>query len=371
VIRRLGSVGGDKGQRASERYVAALNGAPVIAPGPLRLAVETLVTRIWSSGWAGIMDQDRRFGGRTARALLERGLFDSQRPPATFAYSYGALEILEAARSKGSLTLLGQIDPGPLEHELVAKVAARYGLPSASSPPEEYWRRWREECRIADVIVVNSDWSRSLLVSAGVGPEKIIVAPLALSSTTAASPSVRPPLPAAFTPDRPMRVLFLGRVGVRKGAVELIAAMERLHSDPVHLTFVGPVDPSLRALIHGRQSITVVGAVPRSVAASHYRAADVMILPTHSDGFAITQLEAQAAGVPVVVSSSCGRVINDGKSGVILPEVSAEAIAEALLALVARPERLRAMAERAPAVAAAFTPMRAAAALLERIDREG
>jgi glycosyltransferase involved in cell wall biosynthesis len=45
-----------------------------------------------------------------------------------------------------------------------------------------------------------------------------------------------------------------------------------------------------------------LGPVTRHKAAEFYRDADVFILPTLSDGFAITQIEAQAHGLPVIAS---------------------------------------------------------------------
>ena len=365
MLGRLAGLWGEKGQRFAERYVAPLGNAEVISAGSIAQAGRILLR---PAGWGRIMAHDRWFGDRTARTLITRGIFDRDLPPATFAYAYGALEILEAAESRGSPTLLGQIDPGPLEHDVVAEVAARHALPPPTVPPELYWSRWRRECSLADVIVVNSAWSGTLLARAGIEPGKIVVVPLALA-TKHGPPLARPPLPSVFTRDRPLQVLFLGRVGVRKGAIELLDAMARLRAAPIHLTLVGPIDVALRPLIERHSSVEVVGPVPRGATAAYYQSADVMILPTHSDGFAITQLEAQAAGLPVVVSTFCGRVVSDRDSGLVLPEVSAEAIADALASLVAAPYQLGDMAARAPAIAARFTPERAAAALLDCVDR--
>ena len=45
--------------------------------------------------------------------------------------------------------------------------------------PPEYWALWREECELADRIVVNSEWSREGLIRGGVPAEKISIIPLA------------------------------------------------------------------------------------------------------------------------------------------------------------------------------------------------
>ena len=77
--------------------------------------------------------------------------------------------------------MLVQIDPGPEEEKIVAEEAARVPeLAGEWQPaPAEYWTSWREECKLADRIVVNSEWSREGLVRGGVPGEKISVIPLA------------------------------------------------------------------------------------------------------------------------------------------------------------------------------------------------
>ena len=47
--------------------------------------------------------------------------------------------------------------------------------------------------------------------------------------------------PARFTQDRPMRVLFLGQVNLRKGVARLLEAAQTLRDEPVEFWMVGPV----------------------------------------------------------------------------------------------------------------------------------
>ena len=86
------------------------------------------------------------------------------------------------------------------------------------------------------------------------------------------------------------------------------------------------------------------GAVTRNQATEFYRDADVFILPTLSDGFAITQLEAQAHGLPVIASKNCGKVVENGVNGIILDEPSAACIAHAVRDCIASPDRLEKLA---------------------------
>ena len=71
-----------------------------------------------------------------------------------------------------------------------------------------------------------------------------------------------------------------------------------------------------------------------------YRGSDVFLFPTLSDGFGLTQLEALGHGLPVIASRHCGQVVEDRVSGLVLPEVSPEAIADAIMQLVRDPDVL-------------------------------
>jgi glycosyltransferase involved in cell wall biosynthesis len=71
-----------------------------------------------------------------------------------------------------------------------------------------------------------------------------------------------------------------------------------------------------------------------------YREGDVLVFPSLSDGFGMAQVEAQGWRLPVIASRFCGRVVRDGVNGILLPEVSAQAIAAALKKVASRPELL-------------------------------
>jgi glycosyltransferase involved in cell wall biosynthesis len=79
------------------------------------------------------------------------------------------------------------------------------------------------------------------------------------------------------------------------------------------------------------------GAVSREEAARYYAASDVFALPTLSDGFALTQLEALSHGLPLIVTKNCARVVEHGRNGWTLPSPSANEIVALLRRLVASP----------------------------------
>ena len=139
-------------------------------------------------------------------------------------------------------------------------------------------------------------------------------------------------------------MLFLGLINLRKGVARLLEAAGILRDEPVEFWMVGPVEIADARTIVNAEGVKWFGPVTRNQAAEFYRDADVFILPTLSDGFAITQLEAQAHGLPLIVSKNCGKVVENGVNGSILDEPSAACIAHALRDYIASPDRLEELA---------------------------
>jgi glycosyltransferase involved in cell wall biosynthesis len=238
--------------------------------------------------------------------------------------------------------VLGQIDPGPVEERIVARFQADGKWQPA---PKAYWDNWRNECSLADQIVVNSQWSKDALLSEGIPVEKIQIIPLAYESSTD-SRSFQRLYPRAFSTERPLRVLFLGQINLRKGVQQLLDAVQLLKGEPVEFWFVGPTQISVPQDLKLHPQCRWFGGAPRVEVDSYYRDADVFILPTLSDGFGLTQLEAQSWKLPVHASRYSGEVVQDGFNGVLLGEVSGEAIANVLREFLQAPHTLSAMSVR-------------------------
>jgi glycosyltransferase involved in cell wall biosynthesis len=335
-----GSVLGALNRNLGERYHSELATAQVISwtPGLIGFELQAGLQKL--SGWPLTMRRNRWFQRRVVGTLSRLALRASA-PPTLFAYSYAALEPFRFARARGWRTVLGQIDPGPVEERLVERLRNKAtGLQSRWQPaPEEYWRLWREECDLADHIVVNSAWSRAALREEGIAEEKIAIVGLAFDVPAEAEKFERS-YPAAFSEARPLRVLFLGQVNLRKGMQMVLEAMELLRDLPIELSVVGGSEFDLAADLKPNPRIRWLGPVARSSVAEFYREADVFLFPTFSDGFGLTQLEAQAWKLPVIASRFCGDVVEHGRNGWVLPEVTAAAIFNQLSACLRAPTLL-------------------------------
>lgn len=323
----------DLWMRRSGRFHPGLSAARITAPNTSALTFELRSRLARETGWSLISKRNDWFQHFVV-AQLQR----SDNPVDTvFAYSYAAKDIFKYARTRGWRTVLGQIDPGPAEERIVAALNMNHGWQPA---PAEYWTNWRSECELADHIVVNSNWSRDALLTEGIAEEKIRVVPLAFEPT---SESFARSYPPSFTPERPLRVLFLGQINLRKGVTQLFDAVKALRDEMIEFWFVGPLQVDVPTEIKDR--IKYFGAASRSDVDRYYRDADVFILPTLSDGFGLTQLEAQSWKLPVIASRNCGDVVTHNLNGLLLEEVSSAAIAAAIQELLRAPERLQTMSQ--------------------------
>jgi glycosyltransferase involved in cell wall biosynthesis len=266
-------------------------------------------------------------------------------------YTSTALEALEHENRSAVLTVTYQIDPARTEEAVVLSEMKRHKswvLHGHDPIPDEYFERVSAEWSTAKRIIVNSTWSRSALIQQGVPAEKIRMCPLAYKPSTTLGRR-------QFQGRSRLRVLWLGTLSLRKGIVYAIEAARRLEQRRVDFTFAGPIDVRLPAL---PANCKYIGRVPGPEIGTQYSSHDMFILPTLSDGFGGTQLEAMAHGLPVIATYNCGEVVEHGRSGLIVPAGNSQALAEAILEIGGDPGKLEAMSAAALRRAADFTPSR-------------
>jgi glycosyltransferase involved in cell wall biosynthesis len=118
------------------------------------------------------------------------------------------------------------------------------------------------------------------------------------------------PEPPAESPDLPVQrvVLSLGRIHPKKGLTRLVHAWAKVEANHPgwRLRIAGPPevrhDDELRTLVTalGLTRVTVEGPISRDARTTAYREADLFVLSTLNENFALTVAEALAAGTPVI-----------------------------------------------------------------------
>src|SRR6266496_667566 len=202
-----------------------------------------------------------------------------------------------------------------------------------------------------DTVFVNSEEYRQSWVKRGFDPGKLRIFPRGLD-TELFTPARRD---SAFfekfgASNGEVRLLYVGRISREKDLDLLADAYRRLRKEglPVQLFVVG----------HGPYSETLAKSLPEAFftgylrgteLAAAYASADIFVFPSTTDTFGNVILEAQACGVPVIVSDSGGpkELVEDGMNGLITRSRDVEDFARAIRALVTDPALRERMANSA------------------------
>jgi glycosyltransferase involved in cell wall biosynthesis len=161
-------------------------------------------------------------------------------------------------------------------------------------------------------------------------------------------------------PPAPITFLMIGRLIRDKGVCEYVDAarlVRRAHPE-VRFQLLGPLDsnPSaipFRQLDAWREEGTVeylgtVTDVRSSLSRSH-----VLVLPSYGEGMPRSVLEAMAMGRPVLTTDvpGCRETVEGGRNGYLVPPRDAAALADAMVRMLAEPERLEKMGHESRAIA--------------------
>ena len=226
---------------------------------------------------------------------------------------------------------------------ILAAACRRLGIPYIlhvhGSRMRQYWlgastRRQRQIvkmfARAARVLVLGEIWRHFVAEQVPAAKDRIMVLP---NATRAACLS--------HIPDPTVRILFLGRVGERKGVPQLIDALARL-----------PRDGRWRATIAGdgdidvaRERIAAAGlsakvALPGWVGPEDVQRAlanaDILVLPSFDENLPMSVIEGMAAGLAVVATpvGATEEIIHSGETGLLVPTGDVTALTSALSLLV-------------------------------------
>ena len=192
-----------------------------------------------------------------------------------------------------------------------------------------------------DVVFVNSEEYRQSWIKRGFDPAKLKIFPRGLD-TELFTPARRDP--AFFekfgVQNGEVRLLYVGRVSREKDLDVLADAYRRLRDEglPVQLFVVGH-GPYSEAFAESLPEAFFTGYLRGKELATAYASADIFVFPSTTDTFGNVIIEAQASGVPVVVSDSGGpkELVQDNENGLITKSHDVDDFTSAIRKLVTDP----------------------------------
>jgi glycosyltransferase involved in cell wall biosynthesis len=139
--------------------------------------------------------------------------------------------------------------------------------------------------------------------------------------------------PGKATPGKRMRFLYAGFTTPLKGLHYLLDAWESLDLFDAELVIAGGyghMPRKLKAMYDARirkaGNILWIGSTRTPEA--EYQKADAFVFPSLTEGFGRVTLEAMACGIPVITTENARGIVEDGKTGFVVPIRNAHALAE-------------------------------------------
>jgi glycosyltransferase involved in cell wall biosynthesis len=270
------------------------------------------------------------FGNFSARKFGESGLGPED---SVIGYTAANLEQLTLAKRRGAKALHVQVDPGiswyeTRRQEQLAHPEAEHLMPM---PGAEFLERMVGEWREADKVIVHSKHSRAALLAQGVDAGRCVVVPPAFSYTNTQTAR-------RLDSSRPFRVLFVGNHCLTKGYHVFVDAA-RQAGEGFEFFSVGKQTMKSKYINKASTHVKILGSKSQTGVQEQMKRADVLVFPTLSDGFGLVQLEAMAAGLPVIATPCCGEVVKNRVNGLIVPPRESQAIVSALHQLRADAEK--------------------------------
>jgi len=341
--------------------------------------------------------------GLTVRHLQAgpfQGLRKEDLPSQLCALSAGVLRV-EAARPEGWFDLVhshywlsGQVGwlaterwDVPLVHSMhtMAKVKNRDLGPGDSAEPEYRIVGEQQIVDVADALVANTETeAQELMDLYDADPNRVHVIHPGVDLQAFVPGDQLTARRKLGLPEQGRLVAFVGRLQPLKAPDVLLLAGAEM-AVPAHLVICGgasgngeqmPAElQTLAANLGLAERTTFLPPLPQQSLAELFQAADIVVVPSHSESFGLVAIEAQACATPVVAADVGGlrTAVADGVSGVLVPNHSGSTWAGVLDALLTDDARLARLAAGARTQAERFGWDRTTAELLdvyrECIDR--
>ncbi len=250
-----------------------------------------------------------------------------------------SLHSLRAAKKKGMTTILER-GSSHISHQL-GILKEEYKLHQEIFPYNE--RVEIKECyeyKEVDFISIPSSFAKRTFIDQGIKEQKLFVNNYGVGSYFSNESAAN---------NKNFYVLFLGKISLQKGVIYLIDAINKLQKAGLDIkgVFVGGIDDTIIKVLEdlNTQHIEFLGHKTHYELAKYISKASVAVVPSIQDGFAMVVPQILACNVPVIVSKNTGAldIIEDGKSGFIVPIRSSESIAEKIKLLYDNPEKLAEM----------------------------
>jgi len=264
-----------------------------------------------------------------------------------------------------------------------------FGTDAHSLAPRDgkTWKMWLKKVlwpflfRQADQVIVPSTGTLQMVKSLGIPAEKITLTPYSVDNDWWKSRSAKVNRDAAradlgAAPEQPI-ILFCAKLQPWKRPMDLLQAFAEADLAGSVLVFAGGgqqrAELEAQAVKLGLQArVKFLGFVNQSQLPALYFAADVMVLPSSYEPFAVVVNEAMCCGCPVIVSDQVGAardLVAPVRAEFVFPAGNVTALAQTLRAAFANRDQLRETGMRGFAYVVRHSPQRLIAATVDAVRK--
>ena len=270
-----------------------------------------------------------------------------------------------------------------------SRTAFLFGTDAHSLAPRDgkTWKMWLKKVlwpflfRQADQVIVPSTGTLEMVKSLGIPAERITLTPYSVDNEWWKSQSAKVNRDAAradlgAAPEQPI-ILFCAKLQPWKRPMDLLQAFAEADLAASVLVFAGAgqqrAELEAQALKLGLQArVKFLGFVNQSQLPALYSAADVMVLPSSYEPFAVVVNEAMCCGCPVIVSDQVGAardLVAPVRPEFVFPAGNVATLAQTLRAAFANRDQLRETGMRGFAYVETHSPQRLIAATVDAVRK--
>ncbi|MGB9716711.1 MAG: glycosyltransferase family 4 protein [Thermodesulfovibrionales bacterium] len=254
-----------------------------------------------------------------------------------------SLKSIETAHRIGAKTILECGSTHRLFREKILREEYdRFGVKYPVSP--DFSRESSlKEIDLSDYIFLPSDFTKQTFIDAGVKEEKLFVMQRGVDLER-----FKPDGKHFFKKDNNFKVLFVGRLSLRKGVQYLLEAWKRLNLKNAELILAGSVDDNIKSILRKYYDIGNINfkGFLKDITGV-YKESTIFVFPSLEEGSAKVTYEAMASGLPVITTKNSGSLIRDNLDGFIIPIRDIDAIIEKITYFYENPEKVKIMGANA------------------------
>jgi len=294
-----------------------------------RVGMKNLVTH--ETGWASVDGVYKDFDASVSKRLS--GILGKKSLNAVYAYEDGALETFTRAKQLGLKCIydlpIAYWETGRRlmmeDAERLPKWAVTLG--GGIKDSQQKLDRKTKELELADMVVGPGSFVMDSL-PLWAKDKRIVMSPF--GSPVATGQNDNQNMTASELKNKPLRILFVGSMGQRKGLGDLFDAVKLLSSKEVELVVMGSMLAPIEFYKKELPNFTYEPGRSHDQVLALMRSCDVFCLPSIVEGRALVMQEAMSQQLPLIITPNTGGadLIIEGKTGFLVPIKSPEAIAE-------------------------------------------